>query len=102
MSIKILKLVSGDDVITTTIGEGDGIVMEKPIRLMSYPDPQTGDMGIVFMKWCPYTDKEVFKIASIHVITEVEEKDIPEDILNEYRKKFGSGIDIPTGPSLII
>jgi hypothetical protein len=101
MSIKILKLVNGDDVITT-IGEGDGIVMEKPIRLMSYPDPQSGDMGIAFMKWCPYTDQEVFNIASINVITEIEEEDIPEDILNEYRKKFGSGLDIPKGPSLII
>lgn len=101
MSIKILKLVNGDDVITT-IGKGDGVVMEKPIRLMSYPDPQSGDMGIAFMKWCPYTDKDVFQIAPIHVMTEVEEKDIPEDILNEYRKKFGSGLDIPSGPSLII
>ena len=101
MSIKILKLVNGDDVITT-IGEGDGVVMEKPIRLMSYPDPQSGDMGIAFMPWFPYTDKDIFNIAPINVMSEIEEKDIPEDILNEYRKKFGSGLDIPTGPSLII
>jgi hypothetical protein len=101
MSIKILKLVSGDDVITT-IGEGDGVVMENPIRLMSYPNPETGDLGIVFMSWFPYTNKKIFNIAPIHVITEVEEKDIPEDILHEYRKNFGSGLDIPSGPKLIM
>lgn len=101
MSIKILKLVNGDDVITT-IGEGDGVVMENPIRLMSFPNPESGDMGIAFMKWCPYTDREVFQIAPINVIIEIEEEDIPEDILSEYRKNFGSGLDIPPGPSLII
>ena len=35
-------------------------------------------------------------------MSEIEEKDIPEDILNEYRKRFGSGLDIPTGPKLIM
>jgi len=61
MSIKILKLVNGDDVITT-IGEGDGIVMENPIRLMSFPDPESGDMGIAFMKWFLTLRKKFFRL----------------------------------------
>jgi len=100
MSIKILKLVSGDDVITE-IGKGDGVVMENPARLMMYPS-EDGSMGVGLMPWCPYSDKENFTIAPIHVLTEIEEKDIPEGMVNEYRKKFGSGLDIPTGPSLIV
>lgn len=94
MSIKILKLVSGDDVIAT-IGEGDGIVLEKPIRLMSYPDPETDSMGFMFVPWCPYSSEKVFKIAPIHIITTTEEEDVDEQLIREYRERFGSGITTP-------
>jgi hypothetical protein len=100
MSIKILKLVSGDDVITE-IGKGEGVVMENPARLMMMPG-EDGNIGMALIPWCPYSDKKDFTIAPIHVLTEIEEKDIPEGMVNEYRKQFGSGLDIPTGPSLIV
>ena len=101
MSIKILKLVNGDDVISG-IGDKDGckVVMENPALLRMFQ----GDdgIGVGLMPWCPYSDKENFSIAEAHILTEIEEKDIPEGMVNEYRKKFGSGLDIPTGPQLIV
>ena len=100
MSIKILKLVNGDDVITE-IGDGDGVVMDNPARLMMFPS-EDGNMGVGLMPWCPYSDKESFSIPPIHVLTEIEEKDIPEGMVNEYRVKFGSGLDIPPKPELIL
>lgn len=101
MSIKILKLVNGDDVITT-IGEGDGVVMENPARLMMFPDPTSGAMGMALVPWCPYTDEENFSIAPIHVMATIEEEKIPEDLVREYREKFGSGLVTPPKQDLIL
>jgi len=101
MSIKILKLVNGDDVITTIV-KSDGVVMENPARLMMFPDPETGNMGMALVPWCPYTDKKVFQIPLIHVIIIIEEEDVPEELTREYREKFGSGLVTPTKSDIIL
>ena len=101
MSIKILKLVNGDDVITT-IGDGDEMIMESPARLMMFPDHESGGMGMALVPWCPYSDKKNYNIAPIHVMTTIEEEEIPEELIREYREKFGSGIVTPPKQSLIL
>ena len=101
MSIKILKLVNGEDVIST-IGEGRGIVLENPIRLMSYPDPDTGGMAFMFVPWCPYSDKDIFTIAPANVIATIEEEEADEHLIREYREKFGSGVVTPPTSDLIL
>jgi hypothetical protein len=94
MSIKIFKLDNGDDVIAME-GKGDGVVMDSPVRILSFPDPATGSMGMMLVPWCPYTEKDSFSIAPIHVITEVEEEDIDSQLVREYRERFGSGLMTP-------
>lgn len=62
---------------------------------MSYPDPDTDGMGFMFLPWCPYSKEEVFNIATTCVITITEEEDVDEQLIREYRERFGSGIKIP-------
>jgi len=95
MSIKILKLVNGDDVIATVGAGGFGIVLENPMRLMSYPDPDSEEMGFMFIPWAPYSKEESFDIELTHVIHTTEEEDVDEQLIRGYRKTFGSGIETP-------
>ena len=97
MAIKILKLDNGDDIISE-IGEGDGVVLNNPARLMMIPS-ETGGMGVGLMPWCLYSDKKKFSIAPIHVLIEIE--DVPEELQNEYIEKFGSGVTIPPKKEII-
>ena len=98
MAIKILKLVNGEDIISEI--ENYEITLNNPARLMMFPT-ESGGMGVGLVPWCPYSDKEKFKIDPVHVITEVEEDDVPEELRNEYIEKFGSGLQIPPKKSII-
>ena len=96
MNIKILKLGSGDDIISNIEEKDEEIILNNPARLMMFPTEE-GGMGMGLVPWCPYTDKETFTINSLHVITMF---DAPEELSNEYNKQFGSGIVTP--PTSII
>ena len=101
MSVKIFKLVNGDEIITE-VGEENGITFKNPARLMMFPDPGSGGMGMALVPWCPYVDKKNYNIEPIHVIITIDEKEIPEELIGEYREKFGSGIVTPPKQELIL
>ena len=100
MSIKILKLVNGEDVIST-IEDGEEIVLDRPAHLMTGRDPETGQLGLGLGVWCPYSDKEKFTIDPDHVLVEIEEENIPEELIREYREKFGSGLVTPSSDLIL-
>lgn len=93
MNIKILKLVNGDDIISD-VDRSDKILLKNPARLMMFPS-EDGGMGMALVPWCPYTEQEEFSIDPSHVMIEIEEKDVPEELRNEYNDKFGSGLVAP-------
>ena len=96
MNIEILKLVNGDDIIADVEKNKEvGVLLKNPARLMMFPS-EGGGMGLGLVPWCPYTDQEDFTIAPINIMVEIEEKDIPEELRNEYNNKFGSGLVTPS------
>ena len=69
--------------------------MDNPARLMMFPDPNSGGMGMALVPWCPYTNEQQFTIAPMHIITTIEEEEIADELVREYREKFGSGLVTP-------
>lgn len=85
MNIKIVKFVSGEEL----IGEYDEKtnVIKNPVVMIPVSKEQ-----IAFQPWLPYAeDKEyTLKEAHIHVVA-----DPSSTIINEYNRAFGSGIVVP-------
>jgi hypothetical protein len=91
MKVKILKLVSGDDIISNGESKNNMICLKNPARLMMFPS-DSGGMGMGLMPWNPYSEQEEFHIHQDHVIVEI---DPPEELRNAYNEQFGSGIVTP-------
>ncbi len=91
MNIKLLKLVTGEEVICELKDEGDNVVMENPIIMMPQ-GTEDGKVGIaMIMKWMPSSTDESFKISKQHIMYTAE----PHiELANHYSETFGSGIVI--------
>jgi len=98
MSIGILKLVSGDDIIGEMKALENGVSIKDPASLKMFPS-EDGGMAMALIPWCPYSDQESFFIKNDHIITPIE---APEELKNEYSDKFGSGIVTPPSQEIII
>ena len=98
MSIQVIKLNCGDEVMGNMNGNGDGdtFVVEKPARVIIVPTENEG-MGVALMPWFPYCRDEKVSVKEDAIITRFNPTD---ELKNEYRKHFGSGLDIPT-PQII-
>ncbi len=102
MSVKILKLVNGDEVISDVEEKSGDIILTNPAKLLMFPT-EAGGMSMALMPWAPYTDQKEFPISETHVLTTIE----PDtNLRNEYSKQFGSGLEIvednPGGPKIIV
>jgi len=85
MNVKIVKMISGEEL----IGEWDGEtnVIKNPVVMIPVSKEQ-----IAFQPWLPYAeDKEyILKEAQIHVVANPS-----STIANEYNRMYGSGIVVP-------
>lgn len=92
MTIKMFRLITGEDIITT-VKENlqpneSQVVMETPIHVMI--QPQGEQMGISFVPYMPMIDGNVI-VNKTSIICE----GTPEPNLEqEYNTRFGSGIVI--------
>jgi len=96
MDVKIVRLVTGDEVVTEVViesGEGDSIRLKNPIRPV-----QAGDGKIGFMPWCQLTSDTEFVIMKDLVVFTA---DASPEIANIYNERFG-GIVTVTKPTTII
>jgi hypothetical protein len=90
MEIKVVKLISGEEVIAG-IEEGDGYVyLHKPAKLVITPQ------GPGMMPWSPLMSSEKVQIDKTHVMCQF---DLELEIRNAYSHQFGIGIQLtsPTG-----
>lgn len=93
MSVKIIKLTGGEDIIAGFEEKEDKVVLQNPAKIMLIPTDDEGmGMGLALIPWLPYTDDKEIEIEKEFVITSV----FPiQDILNEYNQQFGVGIVVP-------
>lgn len=100
MNIKIIRLITGEDLLAKILPSSNDIVkMENPVRVVVMPnkiDPKTPNIG--FAPWAEFSDDKEFVIDKSHVlaiITPIKE------FVNQYNIMF-SKLVVPTGINNLI
>tara|TARA_B100000809_G_scaffold203267_1_gene204256 strand:+ start:290 stop:565 length:276 start_codon:yes stop_codon:yes gene_type:complete len=85
MSIKIVKIISGEDLVGDW-SEKESII-SNPVVMVPVSKDQLG-----FTPWIPLAEEKEIKLKEQHILTIAT----PDDKLqNEYNRMFGSGIIVP-------
>ena len=94
MSIRLLRLKSGEDIVADIDENEEFITLENPAVLVPMGDPTGRNMQMGFGPWIPFVDgnRVEVTIPRDHVVFIVTPG---KDIVNNYRQAFGSGIVVP-------
>ena len=81
--IKIVKLISGEELVADVIENENSLTLKNPQKFML-----TGE-GLASMPLMPLSKDKDYKVSLEHVLIIAEPED---DIANSYNSQFGSGI----------
>jgi hypothetical protein len=99
MSVKAVKLVSGEELIGEVEGEEPGLAITlKKVVVVAMRTTQTGDLNIGFIPFAPYTGMDssfTFELRNTIFV-----KDVDDKMKNQYNSLFG-GIVTPPKTLLI-
>lgn len=99
MSVKIIKLITGEELLGEILPSSEAICKVKnPVRIVVMPnkiDPKTPNIG--FAPWAEFSDDKEFEIDKSHVLaimTPINE------FVNQYNTMFG-GLVVPKSNLII-
>ena len=92
MAIRLLRLKSGEDIVADIDENSEYITLESPAQVVPMGDAKGGHMQMGFGPWVPFNKKKSVEIPRDWVVFIVEPAD---DIVDNYRQAFGSGIMVP-------
>ena len=72
--VKVLKLITGEEVLARIEDNGKMLILEKPMTLQPVPNQQTGQMGFALRPWIISGKGEKITISIDHVIAQDEPK----------------------------
>lgn len=84
--IKIIKLITGEDVIADVKEDVTAYQLKKPVRII------LTERGLGMMPFSPFIKSETVTIAKAHFMFIGDAED---DLANEYNAKFGNGLVVP-------
>jgi len=91
MNIKVVRLVSGEELIGKWNEEKNTIT--NPVVMVPVAKDQLG-----FSPWIPYVDEEAVQLKEQHIMTVLT----PDNKLqNEYNRVYGSGLIVPDADKII-
>lgn len=90
MTVKVCRLVSGEDVIADVELDQHGYMLSNP-ALIVVQQTQDGRVGAAFAPFAPYAKDGKVRIFKDFVAGEME---LDVKLINEYNRIFGSGIMI--------
>ena len=94
MTVKLIRMWSGEDVITdVTEKTKDYYIIENPI--VAVPSPQEG--RIAFAPWSPLLQKDKIEVTKKYVVYEGNPQ---EEIIEQYNSMYGK-ISTPTKKLII-
>ena len=70
--VKVLKLITGEEVIARVTEENNLITLEKPMTLQMVPPTSTGQVGFALVPWMKAAKNEKVTISTEHIIAEDE------------------------------
>jgi len=93
MTIKLVRLKSGEDLVADIDINTDAVTLENPAMIMPVGNPGAdGQVQMGFGPWVPFAKSKTFEVPREHVVFIADPAD---DIVNNYRQMFGSGIVVP-------
>ena len=95
--IKVVKLVTDDEIICGCEEKENSVVMENPIKIIQVP--REDGLGIAFMPWMVASSEDSFEISRDKVLLVTNPN---SEVKNEYNARFGSGLVVPPEKELII
>ena len=91
MNIKVVRLVSGEELIGDWNDEK--YIITNPVIMLPVGKDQLG-----FSPWIPYVEEEEVQLKEQHIITVLT----PDSKLqNEYNRVYGSGLIVPGADKII-
>jgi hypothetical protein len=96
MTIKVLKLVTGEEVMGDIDVANASLAVTNAVNIIAQPDP-SGKMRVGMAPFAAFTADKVVHIYPHAIIADYEPA---LDILNEYNRVFGSGIQIATAADM--
>lgn len=91
MNIKLVRMVTGEDVLTELKEEENYYVFTNPWMVFMRPS-ETGVPTVGMHQWIPYSTDKKYEIGRDKVVVVSEPA---EDLRRQYDKAFGSGLIIP-------
>lgn len=93
--IKVIKLVTGEEIVGDLKYDGDKITITKPCAVMLVSSRSTPDNhSMALVPYAGYTLDHTIEIVKNHIVWTAE---LQEDVYNQYNMIFGSGIQILSG-----
>lgn len=100
MTIKLLKLLNGEEIITKYNGlnTGGAHMIEDPVRIIVVPTSDPNNPRIALAKWAQFSSDTKFTLETFHVVAIMEPV---MEFITEYQKTF-SAVALPPQSKLII
>ena len=76
--VKVLKLITGEEVLARVEQKDTMFILDKPLTLQAVPNQQTGQMGFVLVPWFISGKNENITISIDHIIAQDEPNDKSE------------------------
>ncbi len=83
MNVKVVKLVTGDEIVCDYTDNGETVNLKNPARFV------VTQQGVGMMPFSPFSSSTEFTVKSDHVLCV---GDVEEEIYNGWSSQFGSGI----------
>ena len=99
MNIKLVRLVTGEDILTEYEAQDGGCKFINPLIVYITPPAKAGQSASVGLsQWVPYSDSKEFHINENKVVFVAEPA---EDLRKQYDSVFGLGLILPGQKSLL-
>lgn len=96
--ITCIRFIGGEEIIGGVVTSDDTTyTVRDPAGIHMIPNQTTGQMQLGLLPWLPYSDQREFVVMKDKIIT-VHKPSV--DILNNYNRLFGSGIEIASAGSI--
>ena len=97
MAVRIVRMKSGEEIITDYKVEDETAILKNPAILIP-----TGQGQIAFMPWMMYAELEN-NTVKFHIENVLFDVAPQKELMNEYNKTIGSGLVVPDGkPNLTL
>ena len=92
MTVKLLRLKSGEDIVTDVKNENIEYTTIKLPAMLVPMNASGSQVQMALTPWLPFSDDKEFEIPTDWVLITSEPA---QDIANNYSQMFGSGIVVP-------